>query len=111
MSRYASVYPLVTTRALARPFTYEAPDDVGPGAVVSVRLGGAKQRGVVVGLEDAPPNGVDATPIERVEELLPPALVELALWLTDYYWLDAGSRARADRAAQARAPKGAAAAG
>ena len=85
MSRYASVYPLVTTRALARPFTYEAPDDVGPGAVVSVRLGGAKQRGVVVGLEDAPPEGVDAAPIERVEESLPPALVELALWLADYY--------------------------
>jgi primosomal protein N' (replication factor Y) len=85
MSRYASVYPLVTTRALARPFTYEAPDDVERGAVVSVRLGGAKQRGVVVGLEDAPPEGVAAAPIERVEESLPPALVELALWLADYY--------------------------
>jgi primosomal protein N' (replication factor Y) (superfamily II helicase) len=85
MSRYASVYPLVTTRALARPFTYEAPDDVERGAVVSVRLGGAKQRGVVIGLEDAPPEGVKAAPIERVEESLPPALVELALWLADYY--------------------------
>jgi primosomal protein N' (replication factor Y) len=85
VSRYASVYPLVTTRALARPFTYEAPDDVERGAVVSVRLGGAKQRGVVVGLEEAPPEGIEASPIERVEESLPPALVELALWLADYY--------------------------
>jgi primosomal protein N' len=85
VSRYASVYPLVTTRALARPFTYEAPDDVERGAVVLVRLGGAKQRGVVIGLEDAPPEGVEAVPIERVEESLPPALVELALWLADYY--------------------------
>ena len=85
MSRYASVYPLVTTRALARPFTYEVPEEVGRGAVVSVRLGGARQRGVVIGLEDAPPAGVEAAPIERVVESLPAALVELALWLADYY--------------------------
>ena len=39
MSRYASVYPLVTARALARPFTYEVPDDARVGAVVEVRFG------------------------------------------------------------------------
>jgi primosomal protein N' (replication factor Y) len=82
---YASVYPLVTTRALARPFTYEVPEDVVRGDVVSVRLGGARQRGVVIGLEDAPPAGVEAAPIERVVESLPAPLVELALWLADYY--------------------------
>lgn len=85
MSRFASVYPLVTTRALARPFTYEVPDEVEPGAVVSVRLGGAKQRGVVVDVGNAPPAGIKAVPIERVEESLSPALVELALWVADYY--------------------------
>jgi primosomal protein N' (replication factor Y) len=85
MSRYASVYPLVTTRALARPFTYEVPDEVERGAVVSVRLGGAKQRGVVVDVDDAPPAGIEAAPIERVEGSVPPALVELALWVADYY--------------------------
>jgi primosomal protein N' (replication factor Y) (superfamily II helicase) len=85
VTQYASVYPLVTTRALARAFTYEVPDDVGRGAVVAVRLGGARQRGVVIGLEDAPPKGVEAAPIERVVELLPAPLVELALWLGDYY--------------------------
>src|SRR5207247_11208199 len=85
MTQYASVYPLVTTRALARPFTYEVPDEVGRGAVVAVRLGGARQRGVVIGLEDAPPEGVEAAPIERVVESLPAPLVELALWLSDYY--------------------------
>jgi len=42
----ASVYPLVTTRALARPFTYEVDDGVRRGAVVEVRLGGARTRGV-----------------------------------------------------------------
>jgi primosomal protein N' (replication factor Y) (superfamily II helicase) len=85
VTQYASVYPLVTTRALARPFTYEVPDEVGRGAVVAVRLGGARQRGVVIGLEDAPPEGVEAAPIELVVESLPAPLVELALWLADYY--------------------------
>jgi primosomal protein N' (replication factor Y) len=85
VTQYASVYPLVTTRALARPFTYEVPDEVGRGAVVAVRLAGARQRGVVVGLEDAPPEGIEAAPIERVVESLPAPLVELALWLADYY--------------------------
>ena len=81
---YASVYPLVTTRALARPFTYEVPEEVAPGAVVLIRLGGARTRGVVVDLE-APPAGVEAAPVERVEESLPPVLVPLALWVADYY--------------------------
>jgi primosomal protein N' (replication factor Y) len=85
VTHYASVYPLVTTRALARPFTYEVPEDVARGDVVSVRLGGARQRGVVIGLEDAPPEGIEAAPIERVVESLPAPLVELALWLADYY--------------------------
>ena len=85
MSRYASVYPLVTTRALARPFTYEAPDDVQRGAVVTVRLGGGRKRGVVVGLDEAPPSGVDVVPIEHVVETLPAKLVELALWVAEYY--------------------------
>jgi primosomal protein N' (replication factor Y) len=85
VSRYASVYPLVTTRALARPFTYEAPDEVERGSVVSVRLGGARQRGVVIEVDEAPPAGIAAAPIESIEGSLPPALVELALWVADYY--------------------------
>src|SRR2546426_4216329 len=85
MSRYASVYPLVTTRALARPFTYEVLEEVDRGAVVSVRLGGGRKRGVVVGVDEAPPTGVDVAPIERVVETLPRVLVELALWVADYY--------------------------
>ena len=85
VTHYASVYPLVTTRALARPFTYEVPEDVVRGDVVSVRLGGARQRGVVIELEDSPPAGIEAVPIERVVESLPAPLVELALWVADYY--------------------------
>jgi primosomal protein N' (replication factor Y) len=85
VSRYASVYPLVTARALAREFTYEVPDEVGPGAVVEVRFGNARRRGVVTEVDVRPPEGIEAAPVERVVEELPPALVELALWLADYY--------------------------
>ena len=83
--RYASVYPLLTTRALARPFTYAVGPEVGRGSVLQVRFGGARQRGVVVDVADEPPAGVDAAEAERVVESLPEPLVDLALWLADYY--------------------------
>jgi len=82
---FASVYPLVTARALAREFTYEVPDGVGPGTVVEVRFGNARRRGVVTEIGVPPPEGVDASPVERIVEELPPALVELALWVAEYY--------------------------
>ena len=85
MTRYASVYPLVTARALAREFTYEIADEVGPGAVVEVRFGNAKRRGVVTQVDVAPPRGIETSQIERVVEELPKPLVELALWIADYY--------------------------
>src|SRR5581483_5912849 len=80
-----SVFPLVTTRTLARAFTYEAEDGVGPGAIVSIPLGRARARGIVVAREDAPPAGVETRPVDRVVGQVPAALVELALWLADYY--------------------------
>jgi len=82
---YASVYPLVSSRAVARPFTYEVPANVGKGAVVSLFFHGARRRGVVVGLEESPPQGVKAVPIGEVVDELPEPLVDLALWLADYY--------------------------
>ena len=82
---YASVYPLVSSRAVARPFTYEVPPEVGKGAVVSLRFAGAKRRGVVVGLEESPPEGVKAAPVGDVVDELPERLVDLALWVADYY--------------------------
>jgi primosomal protein N' (replication factor Y) len=85
VTRYASVYPLVTARALAREFTYEVPDDVRPGAVVEVRFGNAKRRGVVTEVDVAAPHGIDTSPVERVVEELPRPLVELALWIAEYY--------------------------
>jgi primosomal protein N' (replication factor Y) len=82
---YASVYPLVTARAVARAFTYEVPDDVAVGAIVRVPFGRSRARGIVVELQDAPPDGVDVRPIEAVVGAVPRALVDLALWLADYY--------------------------
>ncbi|HLX20897.1 MAG TPA: primosomal protein N' [Gaiellaceae bacterium] len=85
MSRYASVYPLVTARAVARTFTYEVPDEARVGDVVEVLFGNARRRGVVTEVGVDLPAGVDAAAIERVAESVPPALVELALWIADYY--------------------------
>ncbi len=81
----ASVYPLVSSRAVARPFTYEVAAGVGRGAVVAVRCGRAAQRGVVVEPGVEAPAGIEPAPIERVLYELPPALVDLALWVADYY--------------------------
>jgi primosomal protein N' (replication factor Y) (superfamily II helicase) len=84
--RFGTVVPLVTTRALGgREFTYELPDGAGKGAVVSVPFGRSRARGVVVDIVDAPPTGVTALPVEKVVYELPQALVDLALWLADYY--------------------------
>jgi primosomal protein N' (replication factor Y) len=82
--RYASVYPLVPGRALSRPFTYLA-DGLEKGSVVSVRFGRARRRGVVVGLEDEAPPEVEPVAVERVLGAVSPELVDLALWLADYY--------------------------
>jgi primosomal protein N' (replication factor Y) len=53
--------------------------------VLAIRFGNARRRGVVVDADaDAPPD-VEPVAAERVLETLPPALVDLALWLADYY--------------------------
>ena len=82
---FASVYPLVTARAVAREFTYEVEDSVGVGAIVRIPFGRSRARGIVVSLHDAPPEGVDARPVESVIGEIPASLVELALWIADYY--------------------------
>jgi primosomal protein N' (replication factor Y) len=82
---FASVFPLVTARAVAREFTYEVEDGVGIGAIVRIPFGRSRARGIVVGLVDSPPPGVDARPVDGVIGQVPPALVELALWIADYY--------------------------
>ena len=101
----ASVYPLVTTRVLARPFTYEVAEGVGKGAVVSMPLGRSKVRGVVVGEEAEAPEGVRPVPVTGVVDAVPPALVDLALWVAEYYG-STPARALALVAPPARARRG-----
>jgi hypothetical protein len=81
----AEIYPLVTARALARPFTYRVPEDVAQGDVLSIRLGAPKLRGVVVETGVAAPQGVELADAGSVVDRVPAPLVELALWLADYY--------------------------
>jgi primosomal protein N' (replication factor Y) len=77
---------LVAARALSsREFTYELPDGAGKGAVVTVPFGRSRARGVVVDVVDAAPLGVKTLPVEKVVHELPPALIDLALWIADYY--------------------------
>jgi primosomal protein N' (replication factor Y) len=75
----------VPARALARVFTYEVPEGVEKGAVVEVRFARSKTRGVVVEVDGKAPEGIEVAAIERVVEELPPALIDLALWLAEYY--------------------------
>jgi primosomal protein N' (replication factor Y) len=98
----ASVYPLVSARAVARPFTYEVPDGTEPGSVVAVRFGRARRRGIVTEVGVEAPAGVDVAPVEGVVDAIPPALVELALWLAGYY---GSTPARALELVAPRSPK------
>ncbi len=82
---YATVYPLVNARAVAREFTYEVPDDVDVGAIVRIPFGRSRARGIVTELVPAAPAGIEARPVEAVIGSVPRPLVELALWLADYY--------------------------
>jgi primosomal protein N' (replication factor Y) len=81
----AEVYPLISARALSRAFTYEVTDDVELGDVLSVQLGGRRVRGVVAELGVEAPAGLDIAPAGPVVDRVAGHLVELALWLADYY--------------------------
>jgi primosomal protein N' (replication factor Y) len=86
-ARFAAVVPLVTARALAaREFTYLVDGGVERGAIVSVSFGGRRRvRGIVVRVDDAPPEGVEPVRVDAVVGAVPPVLVDLALWLAEYY--------------------------
>jgi primosomal protein N' (replication factor Y) len=101
----ADVFPLVSSRSLARPFTYEVPEGVGKGAVVALRLGGARARGVVTDVGVPAPAGVTPVPVGRLLDEVPAVLVDLALWLADYYG-STPARALALVAPQRRNPRG-----
>ena len=58
---------------------------MGKGAVVEVDFAGRRARGVVVSPNGVAPLGVKVAPVNRVVEELPAQLVDLALWIADYY--------------------------
>ncbi len=101
----AEIYPLVTARALARAFTYEVEEGVERGAVVSVSLGGRRVRGVVVRVGVGAPPGVAIAAAGPVVDQIPGPLVELALWVAEYYG-STPARALALVAPHARARRG-----
>ncbi|OFW71837.1 MAG: hypothetical protein A2Y55_09935 [Actinobacteria bacterium RBG_16_68_12] len=101
----AEIYPLVSARALARPFTYDVPEGTETGAVVSIGLAGRRVRGVVVETGVEAPPGVEIATAGDVVDRVPGPLVALALWLADYYG-STPARALALVAPRARARRG-----
>src|SRR5262249_62041724 len=88
-----------------RECTAEVPSEPAPRAVCEARSGTARRRGVASEAGVAPPDGVTAAPVERVVAELPRPLVELALWVADYYGSTPG-RALALVAPVQRKPRG-----
>jgi primosomal protein N' (replication factor Y) len=84
VARFANVVPLVAARSVGGPFTYRA-DGLVKGAIVAVPFGRATRRGVVVELMEEAPPGVQPVAVDRVLGEVPPALVDLALWIAAYY--------------------------
>ncbi|HEX2428110.1 MAG TPA: primosomal protein N' [Gaiellaceae bacterium] len=79
------VYPLVTARALARPFTYRAVETVAKGDVVHVQFGARRVRGVVVASGVNAPVGIELADVGPIVDRVPAPLVALGLWIADYY--------------------------
>ena len=84
MSSFASVVPLLATRAVDRTFTYTG-DDLARGDVVAITFGRARRRGVVVSVDDEAPTDITPVAVDGVIGRVPVVLVDLALWLADYY--------------------------
>lgn len=86
MSLYADVALPVP---LDRAFTYElGPLEAEVGARVLVPFGGQKLMGVVVGLHDARPEGVEVKRVDQVLDdlaLLSDELISLGKWIAQYY--------------------------
>ncbi|HEU4729444.1 MAG TPA: primosomal protein N' [Kofleriaceae bacterium] len=96
---YAEV---AVTLPVAGRFHYAVPEElasrVAVGARVLVRFGPRKVTGVVVRTDTAPPPGVSPIPLSEVlddEPSLSAELVELCLWIADYYEAPPGEVIRA----------------
>jgi primosomal protein N' (replication factor Y) len=106
----AAIAPLVTARAVDRPFDYAVPPDldgeVARGAIVEIELGNRRVQGVVTGRADEPATG-ELKPVLAVTGAVPAPLLDLAEWIAATY---ASTLARAlalvtPPAAEARPPE------
>jgi primosomal protein N' (replication factor Y) len=81
----ARVQPLVTARSIDRTFDYGVPDGVEleSGSRVLVPLGARQVDGVVVDVAEG--DDEELKPIDEVIGRVPPALLELAVWMADEY--------------------------
>lgn len=98
-ARFAEV---VVTLPVAGRYHYRVPPSLAGkvrlGARVLVLFGGRKVTGVVVREDVAPPEGVTPIDVSEVldeEPALTPELVELCLWVADYYEAPPGEAMRA----------------
>ncbi|MGE0551587.1 MAG: hypothetical protein AB7R00_31310, partial [Kofleriaceae bacterium] len=98
----ANIVEVAVTLPVLGRFHYRVPshlvDRARVGARVLVRFGSRKVTGVVVRTNVAPPDEV--TPVELsdvldTEPALPPELVELCVWIADYYEAPVGEVLRA----------------
>ena len=106
VARYASVFPLVTARALARPFTYLG-DGLEKGSVVVRAVRPARtRRGVVVETADEAPDGRRAGRRREGARRGPGAARRPRALARGLLRLDARPRARPRRAAVARTARG-----
>ncbi|MDX6550815.1 MAG: hypothetical protein QOJ31_1499, partial [Gaiellales bacterium] len=82
----ARVHPLVTARAVDRPFDYDIPealaDRVSAGSIVRIPLGAREVDGVVDSLGERSGDG-ELKPLIDVSGRVPPALLELASWIAE----------------------------
>jgi primosomal protein N' (replication factor Y) len=98
--RHANLVDIAVMAAMRNTLTYLVPDSftVQPGQRVQVPLATRKATGIVLRAGSTLPPGIAARPILRVldeEPVLTPELIELGLWIADYYSAPIGEVYRA----------------
>jgi primosomal protein N' (replication factor Y) len=98
--RRANLVEIAVMAAIRNTLTYLVPDSltVQPGQRVQVPLATRKATGIVLRVGSSLPPGIQARPILRLlddEPVLTPELLELGLWIADYYVAPIGEVFRA----------------
>ena len=99
-ARRANLVEIAVMAAIRNTLTYLVPDSftVQPGQRVQVPLSTRRATGIVLRAGSTLPPGIEARPIVRVldtEPVLTPEMLELGLWVADYYVAPIGEVFRA----------------